>query len=691
MADSAYVPAKLALRLSALLLLVFSVPAAAMVALSIAVDGIAGEGWETGGIQFEVGSSHDVTMAVVIRVATLRLDQWSDEFRKLALSCTEIDRVDNAWRCNDGLLIAESSPSGAQRATWNGTWHDDGRLHLEVSGLRLAGGRVGTRLSMTANAWDADVRLYRLTVRELAALDTSGALPSNAQLKGNVSGRIDLRGTTADIERVTLDLGVEGLSFATPDGRHAAENIVVKLDASARRRGGRWAFDSALRWPQGALYLEPLFIDAAAAPVKVDATGSWSARNERIDLDSWSVSLDRALTVSGSVAVATPDWKVIDLTVAGHSDDAGRLYDVLAQPYLIGTPGDDLAVSGKVGFVFHFDTLGAAQAGLELRELSLRDRRDRFELSGVAGTLAWARMDAVADSRIAIDSVRWLKIASGAFEIRTRFAGETVDLLSPVVVPLLGGEVRLDRLALSGALPGGTAPDWSASASLSKVSLDELSRELDWPPFSGAISGMFEDMRYANNTLTVGGGVLVNAFDGNIRIAGLSIQEPLGAVPVLSADATIRGLDLEALTRTFSFGRIQGRLDGDLEGLKMVAWQPAGFDLHLYTPEKDRSRRRISQRAVENLTELGSGLPAGLTGSFLSVFDEFSYDAIDIQIDLRGRVATVDGLARKDGGYYLVRGSGLPRIDVIGRNRSVDWNDLVARLRDIRLEGINIQ
>jgi hypothetical protein len=32
-------------------------------------------------------------------------------------------------------------------------------------------------------------------------------------------------------------------------------------------------------------------------------------------------------------------------------------------------------------------------------------------------------------------------------------------------------------------------------------------------------------------------------------------------------------------------------------------------------------------------------------------------------------------------GYYLVEGSGLPRIDVIGYNRRVDWDELLARLK----------
>jgi hypothetical protein len=41
----------------------------------------------------------------------------------------------------------------------------------------------------------------------------------------------------------------------------------------------------------------------------------------------------------------------------------------------------------------------------------------------------------------------------------------------------------------------------------------------------------------------------------------------------------------------------------------------------------------------------------------------------------------MDGIApAPNGGYYLVKGKGLPRIDVIGGARRVDWPRLVQQL-----------
>jgi hypothetical protein len=379
------------------------------------------------------------------------------------------------------------------------------------------------------------------------------------------------------------------------------------------------------------------------------------------------------------------------MTLAAHSDDAARAFGLLLEPFLLGTAADDLEVAGQVGFVLHFDEVGVEQAGLSLNRLSIVDRRGRFALHPSDGSVAWQREGAGAVSSLATEGVSLFAVRTGPFAVDAAFAGDRVALVEPIVVPVLDGELSMESFALSGALLEGAKPSWSASASVKDVSLDRLTRELGWPPFSGSLSAGLSDMRYSDQLLEVGGGLRVAAFDGEIRVSDLKVRDPLGVAPVVTAGATLRGLDLKQLTQTFSFGRIEGRLDGELSNLRLVAWEPDRFDLHLYTPSDDQTRRRISQRAVENLTELGSGIPAGLSASLLGLFGEFGYRAIDLKVRLDGNMANIDGLARDDGGYYLVRGSGLPRIDVIGRNRSVDWKELVERLRQIQVEGARVE
>jgi hypothetical protein len=191
---------------------------------------------------------------------------------------------------------------------------------------------------------------------------------------------------------------------------------------------------------------------------------------------------------------------------------------------------------------------------------------------------------------------------------------------------------------------------------------------------------------FSDGHLAVGGALLVHVFDGDIVINKLHMQNPFGLIPQLSADVEISRLDLEALTRTFSFGKIEGRIDGHVRRLKLLDWQPVYFDARIFTPDNDRSRHRISQRAVDNITSLG-GVSGALSSGLMRLFEAFSYSRIGLSCVLKDGVCEMDGVApTKKGGYYIVKGWGLPRIDIIGYTHEVDWFELVERLKSISLE-----
>lgn len=665
--------------------------ATAGIAVSLAVDDITGDDWSLAGIRIGIDSGAAGVMALDIAVDRVVLPQGQGDLSGLRLACQSARFVEESWHCEQGELQVDGSPYGPQRSRWTGNWRNGGRLSLEVAGLQLAGGKLGVSLATGDAGWQAGFDAYRLQLRRLSQLSGTAPIPPAWQAQGRISGRVDVRGHDGEARSARTRLVVDRLAYASPDGTQAAEDLALKIDGKARLRRAGWQFDSRLRWSAGALYSDPLFVDAGAGAVTLDASGLFDPARQRLRLDGWQVDLNTTLNVSGTGRLDLRTLSFDELTLAAHSDDAERLYQVLVQPFLIGTAADDLDVQGQVGFVLHFDSQGPAQAGLQLKDLAFSDRQGRYALRRTEGAVAWARDGDASVSRLDTDGVRIYRIESDPFAIRATFSGDRIDLVEPLVVPLLGGRVALDSFALRGALVEGEAPRWTADASVRAVSLEQLTRQLDWPLFNGDLSADLGRMRYADRQFSIGGGLELTAFGGAIRVDGLRIDDPLAAVPVLRADATLRGLDLDAVTRTFSFGRIQGRLDGDVKDLQLVAWQPDQFDLHLYTPPDDSSRRRISQRAVENLTELGSGVPAGLSASVLRIFEEFSYRAIDVKILLRGDSASIDGLARPDGGYYLVRGSGLPRIDVIGRNRSVAWSDLLERLREIQVEGVKIE
>ncbi|MCA1805062.1 MAG: hypothetical protein LC646_06950, partial [Xanthomonadaceae bacterium] len=353
-------------------------------------------------------------------------------------------------------------------------------------------------------------------------------------------------------------------------------------------------------------------------------------------------------------------------------------------PWLLETSFFDLDTRGELMGGLHYQDGGIRQLRLELQDLSVDDPRDRFQVEGLAGRFDWADDDQKRNQQLRWTRAQLYRVALGALEVDILTRGRQVILAAPVRLPMLDGSLLVDHFELD----YGTSMAWSLDAALTPISMTALTQALDWPEMAGTLSGMIPSVRYVDGELQVGGTLLVGAFDGDITVRNLRMEQPLGVVPRLWADILIDRIDLETLTRTFSFGRIEGRLDGAVEGLRLEAWKPVAFDAWFATPEDDRTRQRISQRAVDNLTNIGGGGVGGaLSRGFLRFLEDFPYQAIGLRCRLENGICHMGGVAPAERGYYLVKGRFLPpRIDVIGYEERVDWESLLERLRTVTAE-----
>jgi len=272
------------------------------------------------------------------------------------------------------------------------------------------------------------------------------------------------------------------------------------------------------------------------------------------------------------------------------------------------------------------------------------------------------------------------KVTLGAGRAALHSEGRAVRLAEPLELPVFDGALQVGNLTAQDL--GTSQMRWSFDGRLLPVSVAAFSRAMDWPGMTGKISGVIPSVTYDRGVIGVDGALLVRAFDGDIVVHNMRLVQPFSAVPVLSAEVDVVNIDLTALTETFSFGKIEGRLGGAVKKLRMERWQPVAFEARFATPPGDRSRHRISQKAIDSLSSLGGGGAAGaLSRSLLRFFEQFSYDRIGIGCRLRSGVCEMDGIGPAQGGYYIVKGGGLPRIDVIGFNRRIDWDVLLARLK----------
>jgi hypothetical protein len=309
------------------------------------------------------------------------------------------------------------------------------------------------------------------------------------------------------------------------------------------------------------------------------------------------------------------------------------------------------------------------------------DTKARFTFAGLDGKLAWTRGAQARASEFGWTSGALFGIGLGAARFPLTSADGALALRAPVRVAALGGHLVLDRLRWQA--PRGTkGAEVGFGLSMEAMDLASLSQRLGWPAFTGTISGKIPAATLRNDVLTTDGGLEMQVFGGRVRFRELSMERPFGTLPTLSADVTFDDLDLEPLTAVIGFGSITGRLDGRMDRLRLVDWSPTAFEAWFETDPAWKGKKRISQRAVNDITSVGGGgVAGGLQAQALKLFDDFAYSRIGIGCTLRDGVCTMDGIGSAGDGYIIVAGAGLPRIQVVGFRRKVDWPTLVARLR----------
>jgi hypothetical protein len=69
-----------------------------------------------------------------------------------------------------------------------------------------------------------------------------------------------------------------------------------------------------------------------------------------------------------------------------------------------------------------------------------------------------------------------------------------------------------------------------------------------------------------------------------------------------------------------------------------------------------------------------------LQSGVLKFFDEYSYDRLGIACRLRDDVCQMSGIEPAGVGYYIVKGAGIPRIDIVGNSGRVRWSQLLSSI-----------
>ncbi|MFT7227848.1 MAG: hypothetical protein ACI8PW_000425 [Methylophilaceae bacterium] len=474
--------------------------------------------------------------------------------------------------------------------------------------------------------------------------------------------------------QLSFDILFNDINFSDGAGLRAAEGLVGDLQFNAKKKNAVWQWDGQLNWDEGEVFWEPFYFgDAGSA---FSAKGYASTKDIVVEDASLLVKDVGEMHAMGKIDAKTK--QLFDVKVNAQQVDFYSLYTLLLKPVLERSAFGNLVVSGKANWQFTMKDAQPANFQLKLMDANIEDKNGKFAFNHVNANIPWD-YDIPQNISLEYENGYLLNLPLGQTKLKAEL--NRYALTAPeLVLPLLDGALSFKDVSAAWLRENWF---WHLRMDLIPIDLNQFSTALGWPAMEGRISGEVPLVTYANKQLNMNGAMTFNVFDGTVGMKNLRIDDPLGVVTRMYADLTVRKLDLAELTRTYRFGVIEGKLDGDVKGLELENWKAVKFDASLQTSADDQ-RKKISQRAVENIAALGGeGTAAALQRTFLRFFDNFNYDKIGISCKLRRDMCEMGGVSSTPKGYIIVKGSGIPSVNVNGYNKQVSLTDLLSRIKRI--------
>lgn len=473
---------------------------------------------------------------------------------------------------------------------------------------------------------------------------------------------------------IKLALQLKNAKLSDEAGLHAAENLSGQFAIALKQTGRVWEWQVALDWQAGEVFWQPFYL--ANGGHAMLANGIFA--DDVITVKTAHLKLKNVGELNADGQMRLSDFKLLNLNASLPELNLNTAYPLLFKPFLEKTAFNNAEIEGKASLAVEIKSTELKSFELRLKDVDVADKNQKFAFYKLNANLPWS-YDSPKNVSLSYESGELLNLPLGKTKLEAGV--NRYSLTAPNIrLPILDAALSLSDI--SAARIGGQWY-WHLSAKLEPISMADFSTKLNLPRMSGKASAEIPLVTYSNGILTTDGSVVLNVFNGTATVTQLTMQTPLGIAPKLNADITLRNLDLGDLTRTFSFGAIEGKLDGDIEDLELQNWKPVRFDAMVQS-SPGKYPKKISQRAVENISALGGGgAAAAVQRSFLRFFKQFNYGKMGLSCRLRNDICQMGGIESTPHGYVIVKGSGIPAITVMGYNQTVGWSELLGRLKRV--------
>jgi len=413
---------------------------------------------------------------------------------------------------------------------------------------------------------------------------------------GHTKAPFSLIVNTKTSNEIAVNLALQDASFSDAAGLHAGEKVTGTISAKAVKKSkvldnsDAWQWQTTVDWQKGEVFWQPFYF--ASGGHQLQANGLYNQQFLTVENANLSLKDVGQIRLNGQLELT--DNKIRTLNVNAPSLDLAALYPLVLKPLLEKTALNNLEMAGKASFKLDLQNGEPKSFQLDLQNADIADKNGRFALYKVNANLPWDYDDAKT-IKFAYEGGQLLRLPLGATNITAELDRYALTA-SQIKLPVLDGALSLSDVSAAWA---GNEWHWHLRANVSPITLSEATQALDWPRMEGKVAATSPLVTYTGGQLSTDGAMSFNVFDGTATITNFAMQDPLGIAPKLTGNMQFRNLDLGILTRTYSFGAIEGKLDGDVNNLMLVNWKPVNFDA-AFQSSPGSYPKKISQRAYDD-------------------------------------------------------------------------------------------
>ena len=621
-----------------------------------------------------------------LRAASVQLSRpGPPPLRGAVLRCAEV-RLSGPYACRGGHFAVRAGAFGALHGDLT-TSYDAQTRALTVSAARvpLAHGELRVAAALRPGRWQLQMTASGVQLAEVVRWARPWfRLPPGDSLGGPVS--LALRAANRPALHARIRLRSADLNFSNAAGTIVSQHVAATLHGAVTERSGALSGSLMLAGSHGEALAGPLYLDLAAHPFALQLTaarrGTGPLKISRLALHERGV-IDAHATAQVAL---TPRPRLLDAQVHLARITFPGAYTSFMQMTLASGPLGSLHTRGWASGSLRLRAGHIERIDARLHGIGFTDPTASLSIAGLNGAIHWASASgvAVAHSQLSWQRIGLYGLAGGATHLTFLTWNRNFALLGGNVrVPVFNGAILIHTLV--GRNLGTPHAQFDFNADLTPISMPVMCKAFGWPIMNGQLFAHIPLVQYRHHVLKFNGNLVAHVFDGVITGSHIRLDDPLGQWPQLYADVAARALDLGMVTHTFAFGSMTGRIDADITGLKLFDWSPVAFDARIYTMPGDHSSHLISQKAVTRIAGFGGGageVAAALESGVLQFFKTFHYRRLAIGCRLHNEVCHMSGVGpADDGGYYLVQGSWIPRLDIIGNVQRVNWPQMLEQIK----------